>query len=128
MIMEQQDFFYLGSLKHFTTFLYDLYLKEVICLYDMLLPLKESRYVYLQIVLHILEDYDRAAMDMETVSQRAYIHGSASSAMMLHASNPGWSFLGILLVLQEAEDKFGSNMRSWKRHALDSSSCILFTH
>lgn len=33
----------------------------------------------------------------KSVSQGAYIHGSASSAAMLHASNEGWSFLRILL-------------------------------
>lgn len=33
----------------------------------------------------------------KSVSQGAYIHGSASSAAMLHTSNEGWSFLRILL-------------------------------
>lgn len=37
-----------------------------------------------------------ALMDMESVSQRAYIHGSASSSVMLQASNGGWNFLRIL--------------------------------
>lgn len=97
----------------------------------LLLPLRKSQDFYLQIILLILQDYDTEQTVQpwiwKSVSQGAYIHGNASSAVMLHTSNGGWSFLRILLVLQEAEDKFGLNMMSQDRHALDSSCYILFT-
>lgn len=71
----------------------------------LLLPLIESQYFYLEIILHILQDYDTdptvqpAAQPWKwkSVSQGAYIHGNTSSSVMLHTANEGWSFLGILL-------------------------------
>lgn len=67
-----------------------------------LLPLKKkqisvsilgSYYTYYEITTHTEQT---AVMDMESVSQGAYIHGSASSSVMLQASNGGWNFLRIL--------------------------------
>lgn len=69
------------------------------------MALEKGLAIYFEITLLILQDYDTASTMQpaaqpwiwKSVSQGAYIHGSASSAAMLHASNEGWSFLRILL-------------------------------
>lgn len=102
----------------------------------LLLPLIKRQHLYLEIILHILQDYDTDLTVQLAVqpwiwkseSQGAYIHGNASSALMPHTSNGGWSFLRILL--SSYRNQQTNLVLSWwakERHALDSSSRLLFT-
>lgn len=90
VLTTQRPLFWWNSASHlFLVFFFLLPLKKK----QISVSILGSYYTYYEITTHTEQT---AVMDMESVSQGAYIHGSASSSVMLQASNGGWNFLRIL--------------------------------